>query len=238
MEKKIIFFLPIKKEFIEENKTFFKKESDLPVSNDIHTTIKETINDIEDNITNTIINDILYEKSIKNLMIHFENNNKSQLWPRRSLYNCFWCCHKFDTIPCFIPYDYKLNVFQMKGNFCSFNCTKSYIFNFKDDKWNIHMDYLEFLYRIIYKCDTEIIFAPDRLLLEIFGGYLSIQDFRKEFLYNHEISIIYPPMISIIPQVEYNKPIKEINKKNIEERNLQKILINRNSKKYIPKKLF
>lgn len=37
---------------------------------------------------------------------------------------CWWCCHKFDSIPIGMPVDYndKLKKFRVKGVFCSFAC--------------------------------------------------------------------------------------------------------------------
>ena len=37
---------------------------------------------------------------------------------------CWWCCHKFDSIPVGLPVDYnaKLRKFRVKGVFCSFAC--------------------------------------------------------------------------------------------------------------------
>ena len=55
--------------------------------------------------------------------------------------------------------------------------------------------------------------APPRQLLKTFGGYLSIEDFRKNCQKQDKIyKILMPPMISIIPQIEENINIGNIDK--------------------------
>ena len=48
--------------------------------------------------------------------------------------------------------------------------------------------------------------APPKLCLRIFGGNLSIEEFRQNCSnYYQEFTTISPPMISIIPQIEENQ---------------------------------
>ena len=47
--------------------------------------------------------------------------------------------------------------------------------------------------------------APPRETLKMFGGYLSIEEFRENSLRNDKtFSVIIPPLISIIPKIEEN----------------------------------
>ena len=55
-------------------------------------------------------------------------------------------------------------------------------------------------------------YAPNRECLKDFGGYMSIEDFRKTNDTSYNIN--YPPMLSIIPQMEEIKIIKETNREN------------------------
>ena len=52
---------------------------------------------------------------------------------------------------------------------------------------------------------VKINLAPPRETLKIFGGYLSIEEFREAALKNDKsFSVVKPPLISIIPKIEEN----------------------------------
>jgi hypothetical protein len=55
---------------------------------------------------------------------------------------CWWCCHKFDSIPIGLPVDFnrKLRKFRVKGVFCSFACMLGY--NTIDSKTRSMITYL------------------------------------------------------------------------------------------------
>ena len=59
----------------------------------------------------------------------------------------------------------------------------------------------------------ELEYAPNRECLKDFGGYLTIEEFRQKSSYI-SYNINYPPMLSIIPQMEETKIIKETNREN------------------------
>ena len=56
--------------------------------------------------------------------------------PEKTDICCWWCCHKFDNIPCTLPtkYDPLRKRFTFTGIFCSWNCSKSYNNNMGDHK--------------------------------------------------------------------------------------------------------
>lgn len=52
---------------------------------------------------------------------------------------------------------------------------------------------------------VKINMAPPREVLKIFGGYMSIEEFRDNSLRNEKVfTVIKPPLISIIPKIEEN----------------------------------
>ena len=63
--------------------------------------------------------------------------------------------------------------------------------------------------------------APVRETLKVFGGFLSIEEFRTNFLTLRSYDILYPPMISIVPKIEENifenKLKQELNYENIDK---------------------
>ena len=90
-----------------------------------------------------------------------------------------WCCHSFKNREYHLPLKYIHNEFIVYGQFCSPECAASY--NFNDvieysDPWERY-SLLHALYFDIYSSST-IQLAPPRLSLDIFGGHLSIDQFR------------------------------------------------------------
>lgn len=245
---KIIFHIPLTTEF-------FKNIKNRPLQGLYFDDIKKSVDSDEiileefvkqekkeQKKSNVIVNGILYCKELQDILIGFTYDNKTQTWPRKSSIYCFWCCHPFDNPPCFIPVNYKnenfKNIFYVYGNFCSFNCTKSYIIDTRENNWNKNLELLNFLYRKLYKRDEQIINAPHKKLLKIFGGYMTIEEFRSTFNKNINYNIIYPNMVSLIPQIECEVPIKEIIDDNVEQKKLQEFLTKKTSIKYKQTSIF
>ena len=94
---------------------------------------------------------------------------------------CWWCCHGIDSQILHLPYKYdaKLDRFSMMGQFCSWECMKAW----NMDSKNVHSpEFNQFitLYkkRILGKV-TPTRIAPSRYALELFGGSMTIQEFRS-----------------------------------------------------------
>tara|TARA_B100000123_G_C25731674_1_gene429564 strand:+ start:184 stop:1407 length:1224 start_codon:yes stop_codon:yes gene_type:complete len=153
--------------------------------------------------------DLDKKENIKNktssIMIYYNEYNKRKEWPKKSSINCFWCCHTFKGAPCCLPTKVKNDVFYVYGNFCSKECAAAYNFDSGDNSYNIWERYtlLNYLYSIIdNNPELKIKLAPPRMTLEMFGGNLSIEEFRESFETDKQYKVIYPPMISIIPSVD------------------------------------
>ncbi len=112
-------------------------------------------------------------RPIKNIRKILDTSDK-----RQGLH-CFWCCHPFEgpNIPRPISYDKLSNSFKTHGIFCSWSCVAAYSIE-QNSK-------LEYVYRFkqLYEKEsntsTELTIAPSRLFLKIFGGPLSIEEFRN-----------------------------------------------------------
>ena len=154
--------------------------------------------------------------------------NKDKVWPEKTNISCWWCCHKFENTPCSLPYKYKKDKFYVRGVFCSFNCAASYNFSLNDDDLFERYSLLNLMYKkLYYRKFVKINLAPPRESLKIFGGYLSIEEFRENCLSNDKLfNIIDPPLISIIPKIEesinHNKDFTPGLKLNVNENILQK----------------
>ena len=120
---------------------------------------------------------------------------------------CWWCCHTFSTNPVCLPLKVNKDKFEMYGHFCSFNCACAYLFNtpeYRDQIWTIY-SLLNFLFRKMHSVVGEIKIrpAPPRQDLQMFGGCLTIDEFRHRNLNNDkQFKLLIPPMTFAFPQVE------------------------------------
>lgn len=164
--------------------------------------------------------DTFANKNIKKFNILptiFENKDS---WPMKSDIHCWWCCYEFDTIP--IPLPMKLlkdkngeEVFKVKGCFCSFNCCKAYSRQNKMYKQDLILYFFKKMFFVAnssdkkeyYKNDTVYNFdikqAPDKYLLSIFGGPLTIKEFRESFHNSKNYQILPFPVRSENEHVDY-----------------------------------
>ena len=132
---------------------------------------------------------------------------------------CWWCCHRFTNNPIGIPIKYVDNQFNVYGNFCSFNCALTY--NFYSDsanKWD-RSSLLHLLYKKFYGLkESSIAYAPEREFLKMFGGYMTIDEFRNSKTQDSTYKVTYPPITSIIAQLEETKIVNNGN--NIKSKNV------------------
>jgi hypothetical protein len=187
---------------------------------------------------NIISHGNIYEQRLSNTMLQFSYENVHRQWPTKTAYKCFWCCHSFDTRPCFIPWKRVDNIFHVHGNFCSFNCAVSYNNNESSCNWSYKTELLHYLYRLIYNNKDEIKPAPSKEVLLDFGGNVSIQEFRSNFTNDVNYELIFPPIISTISQISESIKLKKIEYNNeIKCKPIQKQLFKK-SKKMVQRKLF
>jgi hypothetical protein len=135
--------------------------------------------------------------------------------------SCFWCCHKFETTPVFMPTFLVGDVYKVKGCFCSYECCSSYIANNSKYQKNKHLLYSMFRsftgirgeptqngFTSIVKIEK----APPREALIMFGGHLSIEEFRCD---NIKYNTLQFPMVHISNQLERISITKNITKTNV-----------------------
>ena len=148
----------------------------------------------------------LNKNNVEKCLIQFNESNKTSKWPTSTTIHCWWCCHSFEGPPCALPCDYKDSSFKVFGVFCSPECAAAYNFNDIHTGYDLWERYslLNFLYRKIYNDNNiKIKIAPPKQTLKMFGGHLSINEFRiNNTNYNNTYKLIIPPMISIIPVQE------------------------------------
>lgn len=114
---------------------------------------------------------------------------------------CWWCCHSYDNQTYGIPIKKENEVYVTKGYFCSLSCAKSYNNNDNiliKEKQNRNL-LIEMLNDEITENSKDVEMAPPRETLKVFGGVLTIEEFRKN---DKIIKLVYPPLITIIPYIE------------------------------------
>ena len=134
---------------------------------------------------------------------------------------CWWCKNTFDTPSVQMPEDYYNCTFYCTGHYCGFNCMKAFNLDIADSLTWKRDSLINLLYYQTFSEYKEISVAPHWLTLIEFGGELTIQAFRKNFIeLTKEYLVLHPPLISRQMQIEesykFNKlkevPIDNLNK--------------------------
>ena len=154
--------------------------------------ISDNINDMSDNMTDSIEN---LNSEIKTHYVKmYQGNHNSNV-------KCNWCLHECENNNIFkLPYTMKNNQIHYYGNFCCPECACAFNFNELNDEyvWERYA-LLNYLY-----CDSKdkVSMAPSRLVLDIFGGPLSINEFRSLNSNKQHLNIIMPPQYIVCPKLE------------------------------------
>ena len=141
------------------------------------------------------------------LLVQYANSSEVKTIPAQSDAACFWCCHMFTHRPVVLPVrDTGAHLIVM-GNFCSPECASAYLFDMRQDS-HTRWEQLALLYRVYGEsCQGVIHPAPPRSILSLFGGSLSIEQYRG-LIQSHKVrvDVHLPPMVSILATMD-TKPI-------------------------------
>lgn len=144
-------------------------------------------------------------------MCEFADANRRKEWVKSTSIWCRWCVHPFSGPPVAIPKWYVNKTFFVSGCYCSYSCAAKHLFSKADVNENDKWKYYHLLHLLRKKIlgtpqNIRIKLAPPQDTLHVFGGHLSINDFRnttKEGHTHHKIyNILNPPLVSIIPTIE------------------------------------
>jgi hypothetical protein len=139
--------------------------------------------------------------SCDNEYYHNNNNNNFNNIENKNNSCCFWCCHSINANVYGMPYNYDTmnDTFYVLGSFCSLQCANAYNFSINcgsDKVWEIN-SWIQMIAKR-YGYNNIIRPAPSRYLLKMFGGNLTIEDFREAHLNSDKTHVLnIPPMISI-----------------------------------------
>jgi len=166
------------------------------------------------------------QNNVEQFSLYSVTNNEAdttetkQLPHTKNIIKCFWCCHSFSSEVCYLPIYLKDEEYVVYGTFCSPECCAAYNFNDTVQFGNPSERYslLHSLYYDQYK-GKKIQLAPSRLSLQIFGGKLSIEDFRK---LTRKKDYKYSISISPIRTVTMHHSFQTRNGTNNQQYNLQR----------------
>ena len=116
-------------------------------------------------------------------------------WKKTTNLRCWFCSLRFKTIPWFIIENITYNTdgkkFDITGNFCSCGCLMGYVkihYN-KRDHFDIY-NYVYKLYEIFHKKKkNDIKPSPEKFVLDIYGGNLTIEKYQKEIMRINELNL-------------------------------------------------
>ena len=159
----------------------------------------ENVDFIDSNDTN---NNSLVDNNVNN---NISNNYiKTDSGTHTSNIKCNWCLHSCDDNNLIkLPYRLKMDKIEYYGNFCCPECACAFNFNELNDEyiWERY-SLLNYLYG---DDNNKINIAPSRLVLDIFGGPLSINEYRNLNTNKQYLNVIMPPQYVICPQLEVSQ---------------------------------
>lgn len=124
-------------------------------------------------------------------------------WCNHTNYWCYWDCHPFDNQPFGIPIKYNNGKFHVFGCFCSLECAVAYNFYANENMDNVWENF-NLLNMMSNMMSYKLTLNPSisRKCLNVFGGPLTIQQFREKSIKNNKFNILTYPMVSIVEHVE------------------------------------
>jgi hypothetical protein len=114
---------------------------------------------------------------------------------------CHWCVHPFNNVPVGIPVKYvlKKKTWYLRGLYCRWECVLAANRESRDSNFAERQSWVRILAKAMHgiKHMTPIPIAPPRQALQVFGGHMDIETFRKQ---TAEMVLQVPPIMVIIPE--------------------------------------
>lgn len=187
------------------NSTSIDKYFDINKANDQHIISDKNINDVP-------IDEKLTKKTDKKYNSNYSKNSNIVLlkdmimnedWCNRTNYWCYWDCHPFENQPFGIPIKYNNGKFHVYGCFCSLECAVAYNFYANENMDNVWENF-NLLNMMSNMMSYKLTLNPSisRKCLNVFGGPLTIDQFREKSIKNNKFNILTYPMVSIVEHVE------------------------------------
>jgi hypothetical protein len=142
------------------------------------------------------------------LMVQYKELKSQSKIPDTTNIACFWCAHSFSWQPTIIPEREEKGIYRVYGNFCSPCCSMAYLLTESLDT-HVRWERIALLHRMYGSLYTSgrIFPAPARESLKLFGGPMTIQEYRASVAAGRiRVDIQMPPMVSILGSID-TKPI-------------------------------
>jgi hypothetical protein len=143
-------------------------------------------------------------------------------WKETTNIWCWWCMHSFTNPPFGLPIKYENNVYLIQGCFCSLNCAKAY--NMKENNYRItEVNSLieNFRKELFGLSSNPVSTAPPRQSLKMLGGFLTIEEFRREFYILNKNIIHLSPTVAPVKNLfeeEYHDKLIRMNSTGVRPR--------------------
>ena len=126
-----------------------------------------------------------------------ETVHRARDYPTSTDQWCWHCCHPFDTQPLPMPvkYDERRDIFHVMGTFCSFACMKAYNGESASYLKYVNANNITLFHKRCTGRLRGIRRAPPRVALRVFGGHMSIEEFRASSERAVEYCVLPPRMI-------------------------------------------
>lgn len=163
--------------------------------------LKDKINRLENEKTtgDIFFGDYSVEK-LESKIISIDNNKISL---KNSNCLCWWCCHNFDNTPFVLPDKLYNNKYYVFGNFCSPSCACAFNIDLNDHKlWERNSLILKLANELNENNVEEIYPSPPKQILNVFGGNITIDEFRKRTNKIYNGRLIIPPMVPLTTLIE------------------------------------
>jgi hypothetical protein len=142
------------------------------------------------------------------LLVEYANTKVTKELPYSVSAACFWTCEPFEGRPCVIPMSIIDGVWHVYGNYCNPQTAMAALLAEPLDthvRWE-RIALLNMLYGPSFS-QGRIYPAPDRAVLQRFGGTMSIEEYRDLCDRGRlRVDIHMPPLISILASMD-TKPI-------------------------------
>lgn len=141
-------------------------------------------------------------------MVQYKELKSQSKIPDTTNIACFWCAHSFTWQPTIIPEREEKGIYRVYGNFCSPCCSMAYLLQESLDT-HVRWERIALLHRMYGSLYTSgrIFPAPARESLKLFGGPMTIQEYRASVAAGRiRVDIQMPPMVSILGSID-TKPI-------------------------------
>jgi hypothetical protein len=130
---------------------------------------------------------------------------------------CFWCCHPFSwkSFICPTHYDVYTNHYTAEGNYCSPSCALAFVYAdaslSSSQKWIRH-SLLQSMYKDVFvKLKFDLVTAPDKRVLRMFGGTLNIDQYRRYIKEGGApLQIAMPPVRLYMPSINTQASSRDI----------------------------